>query len=150
MCVRGFAPASQRAHAFFKEQIKMEKVSKEIAEKELERIAKAARKKVEYIDTEDKEMIIDDIIDGWITVNEDGFPCVITENEDLPEVNFKRRPCGFDWKVFDKYGEGKNVTKMNAMMGSVLGIAPALIEKLEEPDFQRVKRVFSVFLAGRG
>jgi hypothetical protein len=132
-------------------------IPREVAEADFERICRAARLKwdrVRDLNTkkdleQEKQYIIEEIMEGRITVDQEGWPTVITESEQLPQVKFKRRPIGRDWMAMDRFKEGQDVKKMFAVMAGYLGINSALLEDLEEADLDNVQALHGIFLGNR-
>lgn len=130
------------------------KITKELAEADFQRFADMARLDLERprnsndrrdLD-EDKEQFIYFVTKGRVTVDDDGYPTVHTESEELPAVRFGRRPRVTALRAMDKCKRNNENGKMLAMMADVLGIAPAKMNALEYADFEVVSLVFSLFL----
>lgn len=126
-----------------------------MAEEEFGRILKAARVKWERYakaqgrDAElDKEFIIEAIIDGKVIVNDEGFPTVITEsdNEKLKEIKIPRRPVRGDMLAADRVSSGHDLAKQDAVIGKLVGLAPALLQLLEEGDYRVLTTLWLIFL----
>lgn len=130
-------------------------VTPEMAEAEFETILSAARvewpmyvrlhgKDVEV----DKEIIINAIMHGAITVDEFGFPTVHTESEntELKSIKIKRRPFRGDMLAADRVKKDHDVAKEDAVFGKFLGIAPGLLTLLEERDYKLIHNLWTIFL----
>lgn len=132
-------------------------VTKEIAEADFARICKVARLKwnrkrdllVQKDLNLDRDYIIEEIMDGRITVNDMGWPTVVTENDNLPLVKFERRPIGKDMLAMDRYKEGQDANKYTAVMSQYLGIAKSILEQLDSADLDNVQAIHGIFLANR-
>jgi hypothetical protein len=133
----------------------MEKISKEIAEEEFGRFAKAARLDMEKPRDESertdiftsKDLYVYHIHKGDMVVDEEGWATVRTQSEELPEVRFTKRPKVTALRVMDKYKSNDSSAKMLAMMGDTLGISPVKLNGLDYADFEIVSLVFNMFLA---
>ena len=134
------------------------KVSKEIAEADFERFAARARLRLDRINDSDtrrdvaneREQFIEEVMDGRIVVDEEGWPTVYTESEILPELKFTNRPKVTALRAMDKAKPGNENAKMLAMMADTLRIPSAKFNSLDLIDFQNVSLVFSFFLGDRG
>jgi hypothetical protein len=132
-------------------------VTLEIAEADFDRICKVARLKwdrkrdllVQKDLNLDRDYIIEEIMDGRITVNDMGWPTVITESETLPVVKFQRRPTGKDMLAMDRYKEGQDANKYMAIIAQYLGIAKSILEQLDGVDLEIVQAIHGIFLANR-
>lgn len=130
------------------------KINREVAEGEFQRFADMARLDMDRPRNsnerrdieEDKEQFVYFVEKGRIVVDEEGYPTVRTESEELPEVRFGRRPRVTSLRAMDKCKKNNENGKMLAMMGDTLGIAPAKLNSLEYADFEVVSLVFSLFL----
>lgn len=130
------------------------KISKEMAEEEFDRFAQAARldmeKPREQADRTDvfssRELFIYHIQRGNITIDEEGWPTVHTQNEELPEIKFRCRPKVTALRVMDKYKSTDESAKMLAMLGATLGISPVKLNALDYADYEIAGLVFSMFL----
>jgi hypothetical protein len=140
--------------SFQKGETMEDKISKEMAEEEFDRFAKAARLDMEkprdQADRTDvfssKELFIYHIQRGNISVDEDGWPTVHTQSEDLPDIQFRCRPKVTALRVMDKYKATDESAKMLAMLGATLGISPAKLNALDYADYEVAGLVFSMFL----
>ena len=134
------------------------KVSNEVAEQDFQRFADMARLKLDRVRNEnerrdlgeDRQYFIEEVMDGRIVVDENGYPTVLTESEELPEVKFTRRPRVTGLRAMDKCKKENENGKMIAMMADTLGIAPAKFNTLDTVDFENVSLVFGLFLGNRG
>jgi hypothetical protein len=132
-----------------------EKICKEIAEQDFNRFATVARLDLEKPRDESertdiftcREQFIYHVMRGNIVVNEEGWPTVLTQSEDLPRIEFTKRPKVTALRAMDKYKQGDASAKTLAMMGDTLGIAPVRLNSLDYADFETVSLVFSLFLA---
>lgn len=128
-------------------------VTEEFALEEFARILKAARVKwnIFSLANEDKDsdvikaVLIDAIMDGRITVNDEGFPTVLpeTDNERIKRVVFKRRLISADSFMT---GGGSDEQRMLRAWGKFFGIAPSELEKLEPTDMNLVLYLWKIFL----
>ena len=132
-----------------------EQITKEIAENDFDAMLKAARIKWEVYcsvhqrDAEiDKEIIIDAIMDGRITIGESGFPTVHpdTDNEKLKELKIFRRPMRADKLAMDRVKDGQDMSKQDAVLGKFIDIAPKLLGLLEERDYNLLQSLWLIFL----
>lgn len=129
-------------------------ISREVAEADFERFCETARldlnKPRNNNDKQDlgeqRELFIYYVMRGRLTVDDDGWPTVITQCEDLPEVRFSRRPCVPALRAMDKVKATNENGKLLAMIGDVLGVPTASWNKLEFVDFEVVSLVFALFL----
>ena len=129
-------------------------VAENVALEEFERILRAARIKwnlyvqVEGRDGElDKEIIVDAIKDGRVSVNDDGFPTIHTENSnDKLKTIHLRRFTDADMLAADRVKAAHDGAKMNAILGKWTGIDAALISLLESRDKRLLERLWSIFL----
>lgn len=129
-------------------------VSREIAESDFDRFAKAARLKMnrtrnlnDKADVEQmREALIQDIMDGSVSINENGWPTINTTNEELPKVSFNFRPSFLVAKAMDNQKAGSEVAKTVAMIAEATRIAPARLFALDFRDMGVVQRVFALFL----
>ena len=130
-------------------------VTEERANKDFALMLKAARVKWEIYsqfqgrDGElDKLIIIDAIMDGRVTINEEGFPTVYpeTENERLKEIKLMRRSTRGEKLAMDRVKEGHDVAKQDAVLGKYLGIAPKLLGVLEDRDYNLINCLWTIFL----
>lgn len=128
-------------------------VTQEIAEKEFEDILKAARLKWDrYLKKngdsaiEDKEEIVNAIMDGEISVNENGFPTVHTHSDDdkMKELKFHRRLLGRDLRTLGKSLSDEQ--KFFEVAGRYFGVAAAEIEALEMGDIALIQMLWIMFL----
>jgi hypothetical protein len=128
-------------------------MNRELAEMEFERFCGAARINLQRYkkdsDLEDfndhKDLFIEGVMDGRITVDEEGWPTVHTECEDLKEVRFPRRPKGFDRCAMDKLPADSIHARSFTWIASVVGKSYKLLQALEEHDLTMVECVFNLF-----
>jgi hypothetical protein len=129
-------------------------ISRETAEADFQRFADMARLDMEKPRNEndrrdieeDKETFIYYVAKGSITVDDEGYPTVKTESEDLPAIRFGRRPRVTSLRAMDKCKKSNENGKMLAMMGETLMIPAAKFNTLEYSDFEKVSLVFGLFL----
>jgi hypothetical protein len=130
-------------------------VDKSVAEDDFDAIFKAARVKFDVYcavhgkDGElDRQIIVDAIKDGRITVDENGFPTVHpdTENEKLKNIKIMRRPVRADKLAMDRVKEGHDMGKQDAVLGKFLGVAPQMLGLLEERDYNLLQSLWLIFL----
>lgn len=144
---------------FENEGVKVE-ISEEFAQAEFDRMLKAARVKwdkyLSYAGQQrdainERDLIVDNIMDGNVTINDDGFPTLHTphKHEKLANIRIFRRPISADKLVMDKEKEGHYIAKERAAMSKFLGITPSLIGQLEEVDETVLKTLWNVFLGYR-
>jgi len=132
-----------------------EKISREMAEAEFERFAACARLDLsEFRPEKDKaevdanrESFIEDVMAGRLVVDAEGWPTVLTESEDLPQVRFPRRPSGVDRIAMDKCKQDALNYRTYVWVGSVTKVAAAKLSALDDHDWKRIWRVFDLFLA---
>ena len=141
--------------SFLKGKTMEEQITREIAENDFDTMLKAARVKwdvycrVHQRDAEiDKEIIIDAIRDGRITINEVGFPTVHpeTENEKLKDLKVFRRPVRADKLAMDRVKEGQDMSKQDAVLGKFIDVAPKMLGLLEERDYNLLQSLWLIFL----
>lgn len=131
-----------------------EKISHELAEAEFNRFARVARLDMEkprdFSERTDvnssRDLFIYHVKRGDIEVDEEGWPTVLTQSEDLPRIAFTKRPKVTALRAMDKYKRSDETAKTLAMMGDTLGIAPVKLNGLDHADFETVSLVFSLFL----
>jgi hypothetical protein len=151
-----WVPFPVKAWPFFLKGTTMEQqVTREIAEQDFDRILKAARikwtiySKIIGRDADvDREIIIDAIEDGRITVNDEGFPTVYpdTQTEKLKEVKIFRRTTRGDKLAMDRVKDGHNIAKQDAVLAKFLGIAPGMLQLLEDRDYNLIDCLWTIFL----
>lgn len=130
-----------------------EKMNRAMAESEFDRFCDAARINMDrYRNDEDaeefvtyRERFIEGVQSGRITVDDEGWPTVHTESENLKEVRFGRRPNGFDRCTMDKHHDGAQQTRLFAWIASIVGKSPKHLQGLEEHDMDVVRTVFALF-----
>lgn len=136
---------------------KPRRIAKEVAEADFYRFAAVARLRLDRISDSDsrrdiekeREQFVEEVMDGRIAVDQDGWPTVYTESEILPEVKFTNRPKVTALRAMDKAGLGEENAKMLAMMADTLRIPSAKLNSLDWVDFQNVSLVFGLFLGNR-
>jgi len=129
-------------------------VTREVAEADFNRILKAARVKWELFrqfsgtrDADnDKTFIIEEIMSGGITVNDDGFPTVHTEKQGAEKIKIFRRPIRADKLMIDRCKDGHNVKAQDAVLGEFLKVSPSILESLDEVDFKKIEVLWFLFL----
>lgn len=134
-------------------------VTEEMAKQEFDRMLKAARVKWDkYVlyaggrDAEnERDLIVDNIMDGIVTINDLGFPTLRTPHKHpkLAEIKIFRRPISADKLMMDKEKEGHEIAKERAVVAKFLGITPSLISQLEEVDETVLKTLWHIFLGYR-
>lgn len=134
-------------------------ISEEFAQSEFDRMLKAARVKWDkyqmYAGSRDAEnerdLVVDNIMDGNITIDDNGFPTLHTPHphEKLANIRIFRRPISADKLVMDKEKEGHYIAKERAAMSKFLNINPSLIGQLEEVDETVLKTLWNIFLGYR-
>jgi hypothetical protein len=137
-------------------------VSEEVATSEFERILKAARVKwwkLEKItgkaDTEALKIeIIDAIMDGKITVNDEGFPTVHTDNEieKLKKISILCRPIRAHKLAADRINSDFAEKAKDTVIADFLSVgntkySASELGKLEEGDYSTIDLLWSLFLA---
>jgi hypothetical protein len=134
-----------------------QKVAREVAELEFERICVARR-----IDTDESEMDDDDkksfaeikrkvvraIERGDLVVNESGDPIFTPPVAGAQALTF-HRPTGATFMAMDsRGGNGKGgITATVAAITEMTRTAPGVVSKLEAPDFQFCCTLANLFLA---
>ena len=129
-------------------------ISSEVAEEDFVRFCSMARLDMDRPRNENDRRDLDDdriqfiysVTKGKIEVDENGYPTVHTECEDLPSIRFGRRPQVSALRAMDKCKKSNENGKMIAMMADTLAIPAARFNKLEYADFEIVSLVFSLFL----
>lgn len=123
----------------------------ELAEKEFERMLKAARVKWDkYVrrnpdDAEfEKEDILDAIVSGMIVVKENGFPTITFDSDVVPELNFKRRIIGKDLSAASRAKDEARSFYFAA--GQYFGVSPTELESLDTGDIALLKSLWMIFL----
>lgn len=123
----------------------------ELAEKEFERLLKAARVRWDKYarrnpdDAEfEKEDIVEAIVEGKIVVKEDGFPTLHLDSELLEELNFKRRIIGKDLSAANRTKDDGRAFYFAA--GQYFGVSPTELESLETGDIALLKSLWMIFL----
>jgi hypothetical protein len=130
-----------------------EKVSREIAERDFETFCTAARINVERYKSDaeaeafisNKEIFIEGVMSGKIIVDENGWPTVMTDNEEMKEIRFSRRPKGFDRVQMDKVHADALHTRIFAWIASLTGKSSKRLQELEEHDLSFLEAVFHLF-----
>jgi hypothetical protein len=128
-------------------------MTRELAEMEFERFCGAARINLMRYREQDeldefskyKRLFIEGIMEGRITVDDEGWPTVHTECEDLKEVRFPRRPKGFDRCAMDKLPSDSIHARSFTWIASVVGKSYKLLQNLEEHDLTMLETVFYLF-----
>lgn len=131
-----------------------EKISREIAEADFDRFCDMARLDFDRPRNTSERRDLDDdrasfiyfVEKGRITVDEEGYPTVHTDSEELPAVRFGKRPRVTSLRAMDKVKKNNDNGKMIAMMADTLMIPSAKFNTLEYADFEIVSLVFSLFL----
>ena len=132
-----------------------EKISKEMAQQELERFLLKARIKKDAPRSQEMEEkflnncdnFIYEVMRGGITVDEEGWPAVHTESDFLSQITWSRRPNGTDrCASLDK---NQGVSAQYAWVGSVTGKPPGALRKLDDADWEVVWLVHELFLGNR-
>jgi hypothetical protein len=134
-------------------------VDEETAKAEFDRFCRAARRKMDRIRDEnsrrdleaDRQYFIEEVMDGRITVDEEGFPTIHTDHEHpkLAKVRFDRRPRGSAWTAMDRVKKDKEMGKIYAAMAAACGLTGKELEKLDAVDLESVQTVFMLFLGNR-
>lgn len=136
----------------------MSQVDRETAISEFERFASCARLKLDRVRdgntqrdlNQDRDFFIEEVMEGRILVDDEGWVTVRTESETLPEVKFTKRPKVTGLRAMDKCKANNDNAKMLAMMADTLGISSALLNTLDMVDFENIGLVFGLFLGNRG
>jgi len=129
-------------------------ISREVAESDFDRFAKFARLKMDRVrnlnektDVEElRAFVVDEIVDGRITVDDGGRVTIRTESAETPEVKFVHRPFGTIIKAMDMQKTGQDGAKQLAAIAETCGISKAKLEALEYRDLANVQVIFSMFL----
>jgi hypothetical protein len=82
---------------------------------------------------------------GKIIVDENGWPTVMTDLEEMKEIRFSRRPKGFDRVQMDKLPADALHSRMFAWIASLTGKSSKRLQELEEHDLSFVEAVFHLF-----
>jgi hypothetical protein len=131
-----------------------QKISQEMAEEEFNRFATVARLDLEKPRDESdrsdvltmRDLFIYHVKKGNITVDDEGWPTIRTQSDDLPQIVFHNRPKVTALRAMDKCKRDNNNAKFLSMMGDALGIAPVRLNSLDYADFETVSLVFNLFL----
>ena len=138
------------------------KVNEEVAQAEFERILKAARVKwwklgkvAGKADTEALKIeIVDAIMDGRVTVNDQGFPTIHTDNknEKLQSISILCRPIRAHKLAADRVNSDFEEKAKDTVIASFLSVgntkySASEIGLLEEGDYNILDWLWSLFLA---
>lgn len=139
--------------------VQMVSIDVETAEGEFDRFATAARLKLDRVRNEnsrrdleeDRQYFIEEVVDGRITVDDNGWPSIHTDhdNEKLKKITFSRRPKGSAWTAMDRVKKDKEMSKIYAAMGAACGLTGKELENLDAVDLESVQTVFMLFLGNR-
>jgi hypothetical protein len=137
----------------------MSKVDRETAQQDFDRFVRFARLKLDRVRNEndrrdiesDTQYFIEEIMDGRISVDDEGHVIVYTEseNENLKEIHITTRPKVSILRAMDKAHRDQGNAKWIAAIGEHVGIAPSVINKLDMVDWQNLEMVCGFFLANR-
>jgi len=129
-------------------------IPEEVAKVDFERFAKFARLKVERkrnkndrADVDEmRDAMIEDIMDGVVTIDDAGKPTIHTPDPELPTITFKFRPTFLVARSMDSQKKDADVAKNVGMIAEAVCVAPARLYALEFRDMEVVQRVFTLFL----
>lgn len=134
-------------------------VDEETAKAEFDRFCRAARLRMDRVRDEnsrrdleaDRQYFIEEVMDGRITVDEEGWPTIHTDHENakLSKIKFSRRPKGSAWTAMDRVKKDKEMSKIYAAMGAACGCSGKELEALDAVDLESVQTVFMLFLGNR-
>jgi hypothetical protein len=137
-------------------------VSEEVATAEFDRILKAARVKWNVLQTTAgkadtdalKISIVDAIMDGRITVNDEGFPTVHTDNDidKLQNISISCRPIRAHRLAADRINSDFEEKAKDTVIAAYLSVgntkySASEIAQLEEGDYNIIDWLWSLFLA---
>lgn len=97
-----------------------------------------------------KQRLVRKIMQGRLTVNEDGSELTYTLSQAIGEVAqmTAKIPTGGAILQFDKHKDRHNVAKLNAFMGSMCSCAPALFgQTMLGTDLKVMQAIATLFLA---
>jgi len=144
------------------QEVEESKVSKDVAITEFERILKAARVKWWKLektsgkaDTEALKIeIVDAIMDGRITVNDQGFPTIHTDNESekLQNISILCRPIRAHRLAADRINSDFEEKAKDTIIADYLSVgntkySASELSLLEEGDYNILDWLWSLFLA---
>ena len=129
-------------------------IPEEVAKADFERFAKFARLKVDRkrnkndrADVDEmKEAMIEDIMDGVVTIDDAGKPTIHTPHPELPTITFKFCPTFLVARSMDNQKKDAEVAKGAGMIAEAAGVTVANLYNLELRDMEVVQRVFTLFL----
>jgi len=134
-------------------------VDEQTAVQEFDRFCRAARLKMDRIRDEnsrrdlegDRQYFIEEVMDGRITVDEEGWPTIHTDHDHpkLKAIKFDRRPKGSAWTAMDRVKKDKEMAKIYAAMAAACGLTGKELENLDAVDLESVQTVFMLFLGNR-
>ena len=123
-------------------------VSEEVAEQDFQRILKFAKVNMKA-DGEARKLfdgvkqeIIEDIMQGHITVEESGRPTVVTADESF---TFKRNFTGKDYLLEDKHKSSDDFVCIFEQIGVLCEKSAEYINKLSRNEVDRLRAVYTVF-----
>jgi len=93
-----------------------------------------------------KEAIIEDIMDGVVTIDDAGKPTIHTPHPELPTITFKFCPTFLVARSMDNQKKDAEVAKGAGMIAEAAGVTVANLYNLELRDMEVVQRVFTLFL----
>lgn len=129
-------------------------IPEEVAKADFDRFAKFARLKIDRKRNKNdradvdqmREEMIEDIIDGVVTIDDAGKPTIHTIDPELSTITFKFRPTFLVARSMDNQKKDADVAKNVGMIAEAVGVAPARLYALEFRDMEVVQRVFTLFL----
>lgn len=133
-----------------------ELVAREVAEQEFQRFTDSmeidtdtSKMKEDDADgfQDTKEKIISAIMDGRLTVNDQGEPVLTPTRTQMPNGLTFKEPSGADLMAMDRQKNGNDVGKMFALMDSVTKSAPGTCSKLKGKDQKVATAIVTLFLA---
>jgi hypothetical protein len=130
-------------------------VTREVAEADFDRFARFARLKMDrkrnLIDKndieQDRDYLVEEIMDGRIVIDDEGHPAVICECEETPRVSFDFRPKGIVMKAMDMHKKDHDMAKVHAMIAEATRVPAAKLFALDAVDLRNVQVLFNMFLA---
>jgi len=127
------------------------KIDRETAERDFDRMVAAMRIMMKAYGDEneqrdkaaDRELLIDQIMLGNATVDDDGFLTYLTG--DGEQIKFKK-PKGDATLAIDRVKETKKVAQGYAILGELTGRAPVTFAKMDQYDVKVCAAVMTLFL----
>lgn len=96
---------------------------------------------------EQKEIIVEAMIEGRLMLNEDSEPVYTPKRTTVANPLTFREPSGADLMAMDRKKAGEDVGKMFALMDSITKSVPGTCSKLKGPDRKVAQAITVLFLA---